>query len=71
MLNKSKNIIYICTAEKKASGGAKIIYSHSQIINNINAEFNSQIIHVAKKRDSKWKNSVNKLLKIETQNFSG
>ena len=71
MLNKSKNIIYICTAEKKASGGAKIIYDHSQIINNSNSEFNSQIIHIAKKKNSKWKNSVNKLLKIETQNFSG
>ena len=48
MLNKLKNIIYICTAEKSAAGGAKVIYDHSQIINNINGEFNSQIIHVAK-----------------------
>ena len=27
--NNSLNIIYICTAEKGPSGGAKIIYNHS------------------------------------------
>ena len=29
-----KNIIYVTHAEKGPSGGAKIIYKHSQIINH-------------------------------------
>ena len=49
MKKKTKNIIYICSSEKGPSGGAKIIYDHSQIINNSQTEFKSQIIHIAKK----------------------
>ena len=30
-----KNIIYVSHAEKGASGGAKIIYHHSEIINSL------------------------------------
>ena len=33
-----KNIIYLCNSEKGASGGAKIIYHHSEIINNFNKD---------------------------------
>ena len=68
---KLKNIIYFCTAEKCASGGAKVLYNHSKIINRLKNEFNSKILHIGKKKSSKWKNSVNKFLKIEDKNFYG
>jgi len=44
-----KNIIFITHAEKKASGGAKIIYNYSQIINNLK-NFNSEVLHLKKKK---------------------
>ena len=44
-----KNIIYLCNSEKRASGGAKIIYHHSEIINNLN-NYTSQVIHIGKKK---------------------
>ena len=44
-----KNIIYLCNTEKGASGGAKIIYHHSELINNLN-NFSSQVIHIKKKK---------------------
>ena len=60
------NIIYIATAEKEAAGGVKIIYEHSQTINQLNIkDFSSQILHLKKKKSSKWKNSINKFLKIQ------
>lgn len=43
-----KNIIYFCNTEKGASGGAKIIYHHSEIINNLD-NFSSQVVHIKKK----------------------
>ena len=42
-----KNIIFITHAEKKASGGAKIIYNYSQKINDLD-NFSSEIIHLKK-----------------------
>ena len=61
------NIIYIATAEKEAAGGVKIIYEHSQTINQLNIkDFSSQILHLKKKKSSKWKNSINKFLKIQS-----
>ena len=71
MKKKTKNIIYICSSEKGPSGGAKIIYDHSQIINNSQTEFKSQIIHIAKRKSSKWKNSFSKFLKTKSSDFSG
>jgi len=68
--NLVKNIIYLCNAEKGASGGAKIIYHHSEIINNLK-NYKSQVIHIRKKRTAKWKNSIKKRLKINLNNETG
>ena len=38
------NIIYLCTAEKGPSGGAKIIYDHSQQINKLNIKNNMKVL---------------------------
>ena len=70
MKKKEKNIIFITTAEKGISGGANIINKQSNIINNLNVEFNSKIIPLGKKKYSKWKNSINKILKIKNK-YSG
>ena len=69
MKKKEKNIIFITTAEKGISGGANIINKQSNIINNLNVEFNSKIIPLGKKRYSKWKNSINKILKIKNKYY--
>ena len=45
------NLIYFCTAEKGPSGGAKIVYNHSEHINKLNiTNVTSEIIHIKKKR---------------------
>ncbi len=44
------NIIYITHSEKKPSGGGKIIYKHSEIINSQKCKYNSEIIHLKKKK---------------------
>ena len=49
-----KNIIYLCNTEKGASGGAKIIYHHSEIINNLK-NYRSQVIHIRKKNPQNGK----------------
>ena len=64
------NIIYLCNTEKGASGGAKIIYHHSEIINNLK-NYTSQIIHIRKKKISKWTNSLNKRLNINLNKETG
>ena len=61
-----KNIIYVSHAERGASGGAKIIYRHSEIINSLK-NFSSEVIHLKKNRLSKIKISVKKKFKIGTQ----
>ena len=65
-----KNIIYFCNSEKGASGGAKIIYHHSEIINNLN-NFTSEVLHIKKKKTSKWKASIKKKLDIKLNNETG
>ena len=65
-----KNIIYLCNSEKGASGGAKIIYHQSEIINNLN-NFTSEVLHIKKKRSSKWKTSLKKKFDIKTRNETG
>ena len=52
-----KNIIYISHAEKYPSGGAKIIYRHSEKINTLK-NFSSEVLHLKK----------NKIIKIENFN---
>ena len=50
-----KNIIYLCNSEKGASGGAKIIYHHSEIINSHN-NFTSEVLHIKKKKNIQMEN---------------
>ena len=58
------NLIYFCTAEKGPSGGAKIVYNHSDHINKLNiANLTSEILHIKKKKISKWNTSLKKLFK--------
>ncbi len=66
------NIIYLCTAEKGPSGGAKTIYYHSDLINRLN--FNnttSEVLHIKKKKISKWNKSLEKLFRIQGNNYFG
>ena len=65
-----RNIIFLTHAEKKASGGAKYIYKFSQIINEIK-NFSSEVIHIKKKKTSKFRDSINKKLSIERDVHSG
>ena len=65
------NIIYLLPSEKKPTGGIKVILDHSQIINNTKNEFNSSIIFIKKKKTSKWKNSLNKLINFRNENYLG
>ena len=65
-----KNIIYLCNSEKGASGGAKIIYHHSEIINNFN-NFTSEVLHIKKKKYSKWSTSIKKKFNIKSNNETG
>ena len=66
----SRNIIYVTHAEKGPSGGAKIIYRHSEIINDIK-NFSSEVLHLRKRRFSKLKISINKRLKLKINDESG
>ena len=50
MNKENLNIIYISHSEKGPSGGGKIIYKHSDIINNLGNGFTSQVLHIKKKK---------------------
>ena len=66
------NIIYLCTAEKGPSGGAKNVYNHSGLINNLNFKnITSEILHIKKKKISKWNKSIEKLFKINNGSYRG
>ena len=65
-----KNIIFVTHTEKGPSGGAKYIYKFSQIIDGIE-NFSSEVLHIKKKRISKYKSSINKILKIKKSFSSG
>ena len=59
------NIIYLNTTEKKPSGGSKIIYKHSNIINNLKIKnLTSENLFLKKSKFSKYKTSIKKILKI-------
>tara|TARA_B100001123_G_scaffold373875_1_gene438766 strand:- start:739 stop:1767 length:1029 start_codon:yes stop_codon:yes gene_type:complete len=68
-MKKKRNIIYLCHAEKGPSGGAKVTYHHSEIVNTFK-NTSSEVIHLQKKKLSKWKNSLNKKLGIKRK-YSG
>jgi hypothetical protein len=65
-----KNIIFFTHAEKGPSGGAKYIYRYSQTIDEIK-NFSSEVIHIKKKKISKYKNSINKILNLKKNISSG
>ena len=55
MKSKKKiNIIYILPAHKSASGGSKVIYQHSELINKFKINnVSSHILHLKKKKIDK------------------
>ena len=67
-MNFKKNIIYLCDAEKKASGGAKVIYQHSEIINSLR-NFSSEVLHLKLKKRAKWKISISKKISLKSINL--
>ena len=68
---KKINIIYICITEKGPSGGGKIIYKHSDVINKLGNQFSSQVLHVKKKRSRKWIISLSKIFTNMEPKYSG
>ena len=71
-INNSLNIIYLNTTEKGPSGGGKTIYNHSNLINRLNIDnVTSEILHIKKKKITKWNTSIKKILKIRNNNFFG
>ena len=69
-MNNNLNIIYIVASEKGISGGEKVIYRHSEKINKLSKNITSEIIPLEKKRISKYKNFLNKILNINKK-YSG
>ena len=65
-----KNIIFLTHAEKNPSGGAKVIYRFSEIINDING-FSSEVIHIKKKKISKLRDSLKKRFNYSIKNITG
>jgi hypothetical protein len=63
------NIVYLLPEMKGASGGAKVIYNHSLILNNINKNINSKIIHLKKTFLYKLELSLSKRIKLFDGNF--
>lgn len=71
-MKKSINIIYIATSEKGPSGGVKIFYDYSEQINKLRIKnITSEILHLKKKKASKWKNSIKKAFKLKNDQYSG
>lgn len=63
-----KNIIFLLDAQKKPSGGGKVIYQYSNYINT-KSDFSSSIIHLEKKKIAKWINSIKKkIIKKKSKN---
>ena len=60
---KKINIIYILPAHKSASGGSKVIYQHSELINKFKIDnVSSHILHLKKKRINKILLSLKKIM---------
>jgi|TARA_B110000003_G_C16548140_1_gene495503 hypothetical protein len=68
---KKVNIIYLLPEMKGASGGAKVIYNHSLILNYINKNISSKIVHLKKKLSYKLELSLAKKIKFFDKNYSG
>ena len=65
------NVIYLLPELKNASGGAKIIYNHSLILNSCNKLLRSKVLHLKKSLIYKLETSLSKKIKIFKQNVSG
>jgi hypothetical protein len=72
-MNRLKNIIYFLPAVEYPSGGGKIIYRHSNLINDLSIKgFSSSILHYKKKKISKYLLSLKtKFLKHDTDKYYG
>ena len=68
---KNINIIYLLPEMKGASGGAKVIYKHSAILNNLDKNVSSRINHLKKKFSYKFATSLSKKLNIFEKKESG
>ena len=66
-INKKINIVYIVASEKDISGGEKVIYRHSEILNNLFENLSSEIIPLKRNKFSKYKNSFSKILGKKNQ----
>ena len=52
------NVIYLLPTNKKPAGGPKLIYEHSEIINNLKLDqISSEILNIKKNKISKIFNS--------------
>ena len=60
---KKVNIIYLLPELKGASGGAKVIYEHSYILNTLDQNI-SQVLFILKKISYKMKSSLSKRFTI-------
>lgn len=56
-----KNVIFLIDAQKKPSGGGKVIYQYSSYIDTLK-NYSSAVIHLKKKRLNKFFDSFNKRL---------
>ena len=56
---------------KGASGGAKVIYNHSSILNNLNKNISSKVIYLKKNFLYKLQLSLSKRIKFFDEKFSG
>jgi len=65
------NIIYLVPELKGAAGGAKVVYDHSFILNNINNSVESEILHLKKNLLYKLKLSLEKKLSLSDTKSSG
>ena len=69
---KTINIIYLNTVERGPSGGGKTIYYHSNLINKLKiSNVSSEVLHIKKKKTSKWNSSIKKIFKISEEKYFG
>tara|TARA_B100000029_G_C17548132_1_gene949185 strand:- start:132 stop:1190 length:1059 start_codon:yes stop_codon:yes gene_type:complete len=68
---KKINIIYLLPELKGASGGAKVIYKHSSILNTLDKNVSSHIVHLKKKISYKMKSSLSKRFMFFKEKNSG
>jgi glycosyltransferase involved in cell wall biosynthesis len=68
---KKINIIYLLPELKGASGGAKVIYNHSLILNHLNKKIISTVTHLKKKISYKLEASISKKIKLFDQKKAG